>query len=362
MKQEWRLNLQLFAGEKTEPATPKRRQEARKKGQVPKSAELSSALVLLSSIFLIYFLLPVPALSLLAFARETWSGLLVQDLDIAGASNLAWNLARQTGSVLLPLFAALVLVAWLSSLAQVGFLLTGRPMQPNLGRLNPLEGLKRLFSKRALVELLKSLLKLVGIGVIVYQSVNAAVLWTSSQYDADLGRSVSSLKLLIYKTALKVAAFLFAIGLLDYVYQRMEHAKSLRMSKQEIKEEYKQTEGDPQLKARIREKQRLLARRRMMQEVPKADVVIVNPTHLAIALKYDPKLADAPLVVAKGQGYVAAKIKEIARENRIAIVEDKPLARTLFQTAEIGEIIPPELYQTVAEVLAYVFRSNGRKL
>ncbi len=362
MKPEWTFDLQLFAGEKTEQATPKRRQEARKKGQVPKSAELSGALVLLVAILLIYFLLPVPAMSLLVFARETWSGILTSDLNIAAVNKLSWDLARQTGTILFPLFSALALVAWLSSLAQVGFLLTGKPMEPNLSRLNPLEGLKRMFSKRALVELLKSLFKLGGIGVIVYQSVNSAVTWTTLQYDTDFGQSISSLKQLIYQSVIKVAVFLLVIGLLDYIFQRLEHAKSLRMSKQEIKEEYKQTEGDPQLKARIREKQRLLARRRMMQDVPKADVVIVNPTHLAIALKYDPKVADAPVVLAKGQGYVAAKIREIAKEHRIAVVEDKPLARTLFQTAEIGEIIPPEVYQAVAEILAFVFRSKGRKL
>lgn len=356
-----RFDLQLFSGEKTEPATPKRRQEAREKGQVARSNELSSALVLLAAVIFLFQVMPASGAGFLTFASNIWQDLAHADLDIATSGQWLWQVAIQTGQVVLPLFAVVFVVALLSSTLQVGFLLSSTPLSPSLQKINPLEGFKRLFSKKALVELLKSLLKLGGVGLIIYQSASSALSWSLDHMGADLGISMAALSQLIFSTSIRVIAFLLALGFADYIYQRLEFNKSLRMTKQEIKEEYRQAEGDPQVRARMRERQRLLARRRMMHDVPRADVVIVNPTHLAIALKYDPDAADAPLVLAKGQGHLAAKIKEIAAEHRIAIVENKPLAQTLFAAVDVGDEIPPQFYQAVAEVLAFVFRAQRRR-
>ncbi len=355
---ELRFNLQLFSSEKTEPATPRRRQEARRKGQAARSNELSSAFVLLAAVLFIFQVMPASSVNFLSFARHTWQNLWHTDLNPATASQWLWQAALQTGQVVLPLFGVVFLVALVSSTLQVGFLLSATPLTPSLQKLNPLEGLKRLFSKKALIELLKSLLKLGGVAIIVYQSAASALGWSINNIGAEMGSSLSGLSRLVYSTTMRIIAFLLAVGLADYVYQRFEFNKSLRMTKQEIKEEYRQTEGDPQLRARIREKQRLLARRRMMHDVPKADVVIVNPVHLAIALKYDPQEAAAPMVLAKGQGHLARKIKEIAREHRIAIIENKPLAQTLFAAVEVGDEIPPQFYQAVAEILAFVYSTR----
>ncbi len=358
---ELRFDLQLFSSEKTEPATPKRRQEARRKGQVARSNELSSTLVLLAAVLFIFQVMPGSGSNFLAFASHTWQNLSHGDLNPVTASQWLWQVALQAGQVVLPLFAVVFTVALISNVLQVGFLLSSTPLSPSLQKLNPIEGFKRLFSKRALLELFKSLLKLGGVALIVYQSAASALSWSLDHIGSDVARSLSNLSRLIYSTTMRVLAFLLVLGLADYVYQRWEFNKNLRMTKQEIKEEFRQTEGDPQVRARIREKQRLLARRRMMQDVPKADVVIVNPIHLAIALKYDPDEAQAPLVLAKGQGHLARKIKEIARQHRIAIVENKPLARTLFTAVEVGDEIPPQFYQAVAEILAFVFSTRRRR-
>lgn len=358
---ELRFDLQLFSGEKTEPATPKRKQEARRKGQAARSNELSSALVLLAALIFIFQVMPTSLAGYLSFANNTWQDLHHDDLNVITAGRMFWVIALQIGQVVLPLFAVVFLVALISSTLQVGLLLSATPLQPSLQKINPLEGLKRLFSKKALVEFLKSLLKLGGVGLIVYQSAASALGWSLNHIGADLQSSLADLSQLVFSTSMRVIAFLLALGLVDYVYQRLEFNKNLRMTKQEIKEEYRQAEGDPQLRARMRERQRLLARRRMMHDVPKADVVIVNPIHLAIALKYDPQTADAPLVLAKGQGHLAAKIKELASEHRITIVENKPLAQTLFAAVDVGDVIPPQFYQAVAEVLAFVFRTGKRR-
>ncbi len=356
-----RFDLQLFSEEKTEPATPKRRQDARRKGQTARSNDLSSALVLLAALLFIFQVMPMSGMRFLEFAGHTWQNLYLDELDILTSGQWLWQMALQAGQVVIPLFAVVFLVALLSSTLQVGFLLSATPLSPSLQRINPLEGFKRMFSKRALVEMLKSMLKLGGVALIVYQSASTALSWSLEHIGAEMGRSLANLSKLVFDTSIRVVSFLLALGLADYVYQRLEFNKSLRMSKQEIKEEYRQAEGDPQVRARMRERQRLLARRRMMHDVPRADVVIVNPVHLAIALKYDPEQADAPIVLAKGQGYLAGKIKEIAASHSIAIVENRPLAQTLFKAVDVGEVIPPQFYQAVAEVLAFVFRVQGRR-
>ncbi len=350
-----RFDLQLFAEEKTELATPKRRQEARRKGQTARSNDLSSALVLLAALLFIFQVMPVSGMRLLEFASHTWQNLYLSELDIHTSGQWLWQMALQAGQVVIPLFAVVFFVALLSSTLQVGLLLSATPLSPSLQRINPLEGFKRMFSKRALVELLKSMFKLGGVALIVYQSASTALSWSLEHIGAEMGKSLANLSKLVFNTSMRVVAFLLALGLADYIYQRLEFSKSLRMSKQEIKEEYRQAEGDPQLRARMRERQRLLARRRMMHDVPRADVVIVNPVHLAIALKYDPEQADAPI------GYLAGKIKEIAASHSIAIVENRPLAQTLFKAVDVGEAIPPQFYQAVAEVLAFVFRIQGRR-
>lgn len=356
------FDLQLFSGEKTEPATPKRRREARQKGQVARSNELSSAMVLLAAVLFIFKILPLLGADFLGFATFMWQNSYTKDLSISSAGYWLWQMFLVAGRLVVPLFAVVFLIALFSSTAQVGFLLTGKPLTPSLSKLNPLEGWKRLFSKRALAELFKSLFKLLAVGFIAYRSGADILEWAQTSIGVINRQAITVLFQIVFATTLRIVFFLFALGILDYIYQRYEFSKSLRMTKQEIKEEYRQAEGDPQLRARMRERQRLLARRRMMHDVPGADVVIVNPVHLAIALKYDPHRADAPLVLAKGQGHLAKKIREIAGQHRVTIVEDKPLAQTLFASVDVGDIIPPNLYQAVAEVLAFVYstkRSGG---
>jgi flagellar biosynthetic protein FlhB len=249
-----------------------------------------------------------------------------------------------------------VIIAIFGNFAQFGFLLTGDPLKMQFNKINPLEGAKRIFSMRSFVEMVKSILKVLIVGIVAYM-----VLWG----ERDRILVLSSVPLesiftfsaqLILSLGTRIGAVLVVLAVFDYAYQKYEHEKSLKMSKQDIKDEYKKSEGDPLIKGKIREKQKRMAMQRMMQEVPKADVIITNPTHYAIALKYDAKSMDAPLVIAKGKDYIALKIKEIAKKEGIVTMENRPLARALYDKAEIGESVPVELFQAVAEVLAYVYK------
>lgn len=356
------FDLQLFAddstGEKTEPATPRRREEARKKGQVFKSTDLNSAVILLAGSVVLFVMFPY----ILELFRE-FTTLYILDRTLQDFSNeyvyeLLVEVTILLGKILFPIFLTTFITAMLITYLQVGVVFSAEPLNPKLERLNPVEGFKRIFSKRALVELTKSLLKIIVTGYIVYTVFKKSLYIFPRFVDMELGATLIILSKLIFEIALKVGIFFIIIGVLDYIYQRYEHEKSLRMSKYDVKQEYKQVEGDPYIKSRQRQIQREAAMKRMMAEVPKADVVITNPTHFAVVLKYDATTMEAPVVVAKGQDFTALKIREIAEEYKITIIENPPLARTLYYALDIGVEIPEELYQAIAEVLAYVYKQK----
>ncbi|GLX68497.1 flagellar biosynthesis protein FlhB [Paenibacillus glycanilyticus] len=354
------LDLQLFSQEKTEKATPKKTQEARKKGQIAKSNDLPGALILLFTFATFAALGSYYKSRIMGVFRELFDNWLTMDVTTANVMPLFDRLTVDMLMFLAPIFAIVVVMAVVGNVMQFGFLLTGEPLKPKFSKLNPINGFKQIFSMRTVVEFLKSILKLVIIGVLVYQAI-----W--SDWDKILILSSLSVEQIFQFTAgltvklgLETGAVLAVLAFADYMYQRYEHAKSLRMSKQDIKDEYKKSEGDPLIKGKIRERQRRMAMQRMMQEVPKADVVITNPTHFAIALQYDASKMEAPLIIAKGMDHVALRIREVAKEHDIIMMENKPLARALYERAEIGDSIPGDLFQAVAEVLAAVYKMKGR--
>lgn len=259
-----------------------------------------------------------------------------------------------------PILAVALLTGLVISYAQVGFLFTLETLKPKFDRINPLSGFKRLFSMRSIVELLKSILKITIIGYVAYSYMNSQAVAILNLMDMDMMNIASFIGLTSLNIAIRICAVLILLGIFDFAYQWWEYEKNLKMSKQEVKEEYKQTEGNPEIKSKIKQKQRQMSMRRMMQEVPKADVIITNPTHFACALKYDSSISQAPTLIAKGQDYLAMRIKEVAKESKVEIVENKPLARSIYDTVEIGQVIPPELYQAVAEVLAFVYSLKGK--
>ena len=244
--------------------------------------------------------------------------------------------------------------------AQVGWHPTGKPLQPKFNKLNPLSGMKKIFSKNSLVELIKSILKISLVLYVAWDYLRKHSEGLFLLYDMGLKSGIAAAGNLVINLGIRIAITYLIIAFADYAYQRWKHNDDLKMTKQEVKDEYKQQEGDPQIKGKIRQKMREVSQRRMMQNLPKADVVITNPTHYAVAIQYDADHYDAPMVIAKGADYLAQKIKETARENNIEIVENKPLARMLYANVEVGELIPPELYQAVAEVLAFVYKLKGK--
>jgi len=356
-----RLDLQLFAGEKTEKATPKKRNDARNKGQVASSPEIASSLILLGAMCCFLMLGSFFQDRILILFGDIFLYRLNMDITDQNVIQLFYRYVVQILVLLSPILILVIVIAFAANYAQIGWLFTLQPLQPKLSTLNPINGAKRMFNMRAVVELLKSSLKLIVIALIVF-----TILWSnireflqlSHMQIADIFAFCASLAIQI---GLFVAAVLFVLSIGDYMYNKYEHEKSLRMSKQDIKDEYKNAEGDPKIKAKIKERQRRMALMRMMQEVPKADVVITNPTHFAVALQYDGTKMEAPTVIAKGQDYLALRIREIARKHDIITMENKPLARALYERSEVGETIPGDLFQAVAEVLAYVYRLKGRK-
>ena len=350
--------------EKSFPATPQRRAEARKKGQVARSPEFGSAVTLLALVVALHALLPGQAgLSLIedlktafqfqphdsAFTFET-----VQQWQTRG---LGW-MAR----ILLPAGLLAFVLSLAAGIGQVGFAVTPEALAPQWTRLNPASGFKRLLSMRGTVEVLKGLLKMGLVGGICYSTLRNGIesgdlLRTMRM---PLPETIGAVGGLIWTLGLRVSVTLLILAVADFAYQKYEHEKSLKMSLSEIKQEMKQSDGDPQIKARIRRTQREMSKKRMMQDVPKADVIITNPTHFAVALQYEPG-ASAPKVIAKGQDEMAARIREVAREHKVPLVENRPLAQTLYRSVEIGREIPSDLFEAVAQVLAFVYRTYGRR-
>lgn len=360
-KPTYPVRLQFFAQEKTEKATPRKRLESRKKGQVAKSMEVPSALIMLFVFILLWFIGGMMNERFLAIYKQTLSEYLLWQITPDNIKTIFYQLTLESGKILAPVFAVAMIAGLFANYIQIGFLFSSEPLKMKLSRLNPLEGFKRIFSWRALVEFIKSVLK-----IFLTTLVALLVLWKGREdllhlYGSTPGRALEVISVLTVKLGVFVALLLIVIAGFDYIYQRYDFEKNIRMSKQDIKDEHKKSEGDPQIKGRIRARQREMAMRRMMQAVPEADVIITNPTHFAVALKYEAQKMSAPIVVAKGQDYVAEKIKEVAREHQIVTMENKPLARALYAQVEIGQEVPEDLFKAVAEVLAYVYKIKGKK-
>ncbi len=354
----FQVDLQLFAGEKTEEPTAKRKADARKKGQVGRSQEVNAAFVLLVG-FLILRLLGGNAVAEIINYSTYIFGNLNADINEETIMQMFIGMIILLAKTSMPLMVFIMIIGLAMNIAQVGFMFTTEQLQFNPGKLSPISGFKRMFSKRSLVELVKSLVKIIIIGYFVFSYLSEEIFQIPKLIYMDLMAGLNRMSDSIFTLAFKIIGVFMIMAALDYAYQKWQNNQDLKMSKQEVKEEFKQQEGDPKIKGKIRQKQRQMAMARMMQEVPKADVIVTNPTHFAVALKYDSGMS-APVVVAKGQDLVAQKIKELARESRIPIVENKPLARALYATVEIGGVIPHEMYKAVAEVLAYVYRLKHR--
>ncbi len=353
------IDLQLFAEEKTEKATPKKRRDARERGNIPQSKELNSALVLIGCFSMLY----ICATFILGNLKNHTARILsmgVEDgmFSVEGIKNLISISAAEYLKSLAPIAGSALFIGLLTSYLQVGFVFTTKTLEPKLGRLNPVEGLKRIFSRRSLAQLVKSLLKVSIIGCLMYKFLINRYEGLPMMLDMEVIELSKTIGFTMIQAGIYAGAILLVLAIMDYYYQRYEYEKSIMMTKHEIKEEYKQMEGNPQVKAKIKEKQRQISMRRMMADIPKADVVITNPTHFAVALKYDPDKAKAPYVLAKGKNLIALRIKELAKENDVYTVENPELARGLYDTTEIGDMIPPALYQAVAEVLAFVYSVN----
>lgn len=361
-----RINLQLFAqsgaGEKTERATPKKRQDARKKGQVLQSREISSAMVLMSVFVTLRIFGSSMYNQIMAYTKVVFTE--YPKMENFYMPDMLTRIFIDSVTVILKAAAPILLVALLAGVvagyAQVGFLFTLETLTVKFSRINPLSGFKRIFSMHGVVEMIKSILKISIIGYVAYAYINSQTADILRMMDMDVLSIASFIGLTALNVAIRICVVLIILGVLDFGYQWWEFEKNLKMSKQEIREEFKQTEGNPEIKSKIKQKQRQMSMRRMMQEVPKADVVITNPTHFACAIKYDASVSSAPVVIAKGQDYIAMRIKETARENKVEIVENKVLARTIYETVDIGGAIPHDLYQAVAEVLAFVYSLKGK--
>jgi len=347
--------------QKTEEPTPKKLEETRKKGQVPLSREMNNWIVLLAATIVVVGMGP-PLMS-----------------DLTGLLRLVFDNAHQIGSMsgrshgeilkrlyfdVLSIMAVPVLflmgAAFLAPFIQIGPLIAPENIKPSLSKISPISGLGRLFSMRSLFEFAKGVLKIAIVGTVGFVILKPYYGNIDHFVGLPIGFMLDELRGLFLRLMIGVLVVLFILAVIDVVYQRMEHLKKIRMSRQEIKDEYKQTEGDPHMRARLRQLRMERARQRMIQAVPTADVVITNPTHFAIALKYDQEQMDAPVCVAKGIDAIALRIREVAEENKVTIVENRPLARALYDTVEIDDMIPEEHYKAVAEVISFVFRLKGK--
>jgi flagellar biosynthetic protein FlhB len=345
--------------EKTEQPTPRRRQELREKGEVAKSRELPSVAVLMSALVVLTLTGSYTYAHIQSVMQGALSLPLLDDLSLPNLIDFSRIMTTRFLLAIGPLLAAVFITALLSNIMQVGFLFTGESIKPKLSKLDPIKGFGRLFSKQSFMEVFKSLLKLVIVGVIAYYTIKDEMKNVAALGQMELPSIWLYILKIFFKIFIRCALAMIFLVVLDYAFQKWEFENRIKMSKQEIKDEMKKTEGDPLVKSRIRSIQMEMARRRMMQDVPEADVVITNPTRLAVALKYDTSDMNAPKVLAKGAGKIAEKIRDLAAEHGIPVVEKKELAQNLYALVEIGQEIPPTLYQAVAEILAYIFRLKG---
>lgn len=342
--------------ERTIPASPRRRQEARDRGQVAKSREVNSALMLIFALVAFTMLAPYFFANIGKTFSVLFKGQSYLELPPMEISTILLFGMRQLFFILAPFLAIMVIVAFLVNVIQIGFMASSEALTPKLERINPVEGLKRIFSLRSLVELVKSLLKIGVIGYVCFYTIAQAVPDFASLSDQGVMQVFSYMATVGTRIGIRAGIVLVIIAILDYAYQRYEFEQSIKMTPEEFKQEMREMEGDPMVRARIRSIQREMAQRRMMEEIPGAEVVITNPVEFAVALKYEAEEMRAPMVVAKGRRLVARKIREIAIEHNIPIVEDPPLARALYKQVDVGGFVPEGLYRAVAEVLAYIYR------
>ena len=347
---------------KTEKATPKKRRDERKKGNVFLSQDAVAVVTLLGSFAMFWVMSGKIAEQLAGFMRFCFT-----QCDLAGGlgiGDILHEIVMQSlgliARTVLPITLVTALCAVVATFAQTRLLVSSELMKPKFSRINPLEGFKRLFSLKSVIDALKGILKICILMVIVYMSINGMFHESAKYLYVDLRASSAHLFSQGMSMIIKIGIAFIALATLDFMYQWWDYERNLRMSKQEIKEEYKQTEGDPQIKGKIKEMQRRRAQSRMMQQVPQADVVIRNPTHFAVALRYHPDEDAAPIVLAKGMDELALRIVRVAEENKVAVIENVPLARALYADADLDQEIPPELYNPVAEVLVYIFRLNEK--
>ena len=348
--------------ERNEEATPRRREEARKKGQVAKSQEVVSVSVLLACVLFFHFGTSdmVQKLSVIMSKSLRDAGTTV--ISPSTIQGLITGFIYDAFMVVFPFLLLAFIAALVANYLQVGFLFSSEALAPKFSKISPLKGFQKLASVRSLAELFKSVCKLLIVGSVAYWTVAGEIDNLVPLMDQSLYGIMAYVGRISFTIIIRTCWVLIVLAVLDYVYQRWEYEKGLRMSKQEIKDEFKQSEGDPLLKSRIKRLQREMARKRMMAKVPQADVIITNPEHLAVAMKYDQKKMAAPMVVAKGADLVAQRIKEIARKNGVPIIENKPLARLLFKVVDVGGFIPENLYKAVAEVLAYVYSLKKQRM
>ncbi|MEE9240595.1 MAG: flagellar biosynthesis protein FlhB [bacterium] len=341
--------------EKTEPATPKRREESREKGQVSKSREVTSVAVLLAGIvYFNYFggSMARTLMNLMRFFFQAASGRIESSNELY---HLVIEAVFRMGVAILPLMGMVILFSIASQALQFGLLLAPQALMPKFSKLNPLEGVKRLLGKQGWMDLFKSVAKVLLVGYVAYFTLSESWALLPPLSQMPPATVMAQFMDIAMKIAIRCAAILIVLAAIDYAFQRYSYEQGIKMTKDEVKQEYKQREGDPLVKSRVRQVQREMSRKRMMSSIPQADVVITNPTHYAIAIEYDREDMEAPVVVAKGRGYVAQKIRELAKENDIPLVENKLLAQGLYKMVRIGEIIPAEFYKAVAEILAYVY-------
>jgi flagellar biosynthetic protein FlhB len=349
--------------ERTEPATPKKKEDARRKGTVARSVELNSAFILLMGLLVLAVAGPTIGARVASFAQTAFVQSAQTELTVARAYQLVVQSVLFLGGVVLPVLLVLMAVGLISSFSQVGFLFSVEPLEIKWNRLNPFTGIRKILgSRRSLMELVKNLFKVVIIAAVAYLAIENVLAQSVLMMEQDAGEILEFMVSASLGMGWKVGLALLVLAVFDYLFQRYEYERELRMTKQEVKEEVKMTEGDPLVRGRIRKVQKQIAYKRMMQQVPKADVVITNPVHIAVALQYDRERMHAPTVVAKGAEYLAQRIKQVAQEHNVPIVEDRPLARALYQAVDIGEQIPEKLFHAVAQILAYIYRIRRLKV
>ena len=344
------------AEEKTEQATPKQKREARDKGQVAKSDDLNTALILLAGVLLTLFF----GGALIAQMKDTMAmlckNLYYEDFNADTLRTLIMDISFKNLDTVLPLMGGVMIVGLIASYSQVGINFSHKSIVPDFKKLNPIPGVKNLVSRKSLVKVVMSLVKLSIMSGVAYVSIKKDIEPLLELISMRTEAIFSAASGLIFAITLKITIIMLILAFLDLLYQRWQHKKDLMMTKNEVKQETKQSEGDPLIKSRIKAVQREMSNKRMMQEVPEADVVVTNPTHYAVALKYDATTMESPKVIAKGFDLIAIKIREIATKNNIPIVEDRVLARVLYSTIELGGEVPPKLYQAVAKILSYVYQ------